>query len=228
MVTITIGGNDVGFAKILQDCAVAFYENDDATCSETDLEDCEIAVNQNNLVSCEGEPLSYEEVFDELGERVVAVLARIKQAAPRASVFLLGYPYVTPVLEPCGGLTRAQIMSLNSDYEDRRDFDTTGLSDQCVYRLVVYFESFRDCESLDAREVAHAKSGGWSFVAGPGRLARRWDSEGRSCGGDVPAQGRGRSEPGAVRGYVAGRGCTSWMLWVVWSRRTILRVFVGP
>ena len=149
MVTITIGGNDASFSTILKKC-VAPSSVTDLTCNESDLEDCEIAVNQNNVAPCDGDggvaPLSYREVIERIEERVVEVLGRIKNDAPRASVFLLGYPYLTPVLtpalEPCDGLTRREIASLNRDYEDRRDFDTTGLSDRCVYRLVVYFESF--------------------------------------------------------------------------------------
>ena len=167
MVTITIGGNDASFSTILEKCVTPYYQNIDSTCNESDLEDCEIAVNQNNVAPCDGDggvgPLSYREVIESIEERVVEVLGRIKNDAPRASVFLLGYPYLTPVLtpalEPCDGLTRREIASLNRDYEDRRDFDTTGLSDRCVYRLVVYFESFLDCESLEATETAHAVSG---------------------------------------------------------------------
>ena len=71
MVTLTIGGNDVEFAQILRSCYVL-------GCAER-LE----AARVDALLGEFGDTLS--EVFD-----------AVKVAAPQASVFVLGYPYLMP------------------------------------------------------------------------------------------------------------------------------------
>ncbi|WP_419864948.1 Ig-like domain-containing protein [Candidatus Poriferisodalis sp.] len=178
LVTMTIGGNDVSFAAILGDCVTPFYQNNDTTCDESDVVDCAIAANEGHLTECTT-PLSYDGVFETVEERVVDVLAHVREIAPQASVMLLGYPYLTPVMELCGGLTRDQIESLNSRYEAlqthasqalfeqvrrayEKELSDLGLSDPCQDRLEAYLETFHDCADLDAREVAFALGSGWA------------------------------------------------------------------
>ena len=76
MVTVTIGGNDAGFADVLKSCVSPSPGNLDLTCSE-------------------GELPSVDE-FAAVGNSVETVLRHIKGVAPDASVFVLGYPYLTP------------------------------------------------------------------------------------------------------------------------------------
>ncbi|WP_423917428.1 Ig-like domain-containing protein [Candidatus Poriferisodalis sp.] len=177
LVTITIGGNDVSFSEILQDCVTPIYENDDTTCDESDVVDCKIAANEGHLAECTT-PLSYEEVFDTVEDRVAAALTHIREIAPQASIMLLGYPYLTPVMEPCGGLSRDQIETVNTLYEllqihsGQAQFEQMrqtyegelrhlGVSVECRSRLEIYFETFYECESLNAQEVAFALSSDW-------------------------------------------------------------------
>ena len=69
MVTLTIGGNDLGFDDVAKDCFSV-----SGTCNADDLR------------------LS----FDDVQTRIEEVLTQIKIAAPNAAIFMLGYPYQTP------------------------------------------------------------------------------------------------------------------------------------
>ena len=74
MVTLTIGGNDVGFADVLTLCYVggcaSYLQSEEFT---------------DNL--------------DALGDMLMEVFDAVKSAAPHAAVFVLGYPYLTPFSE---------------------------------------------------------------------------------------------------------------------------------
>ena len=86
MITITIGGNDAGFANVVQACVKQLLlGNVDSTCDEDDL------------------ALSWTELQDRLED----VLASVRTAAPQASVFALGYGPVTPRPTPCPSDHRA-------------------------------------------------------------------------------------------------------------------------
>ena len=93
MVTITIGGNDAGFGDVVAACVTPVLGNLDSTCDEEDL------------------VLSWREVQDRLEE----VLERVRAAAPRASVFVLGYAPITPRPTPCAaGERECPELGLNS------------------------------------------------------------------------------------------------------------------
>ncbi|WP_419943615.1 Calx-beta domain-containing protein, partial [Candidatus Poriferisodalis sp.] len=79
MITVTIGGNDAGFASTILRCVT---------------------------IGC-GQVGS--EVFDEVGERVTATLGHLKTVAPNAVIFVLGYPAVTPPFEGCPAATPEMI-----------------------------------------------------------------------------------------------------------------------
>ena len=71
MVTLTIGGNDLGFAEVIKSCYLGGCAPD----------------------------LQSQELTDELsalGDTLAEVLAEVKAAAPRAAVFVMGYPYLVP------------------------------------------------------------------------------------------------------------------------------------
>lgn len=93
MITITIGGNDAGFADIVRACVIALPGNLDSTCDEDDL------------------ALSWAAAQ----RRVTDVLRRIRAAAPRASVYALGYPPITPQPTPCpSGVSACPELGINS------------------------------------------------------------------------------------------------------------------
>ncbi len=73
MVTVTIGGNDTGFAEVLRECMAG-------RCDQTTLD------AQESLTS--------------VGARIEKMLEQVRLAAPGASVFVLGYPYLTPTFVP--------------------------------------------------------------------------------------------------------------------------------
>ena len=85
MVTLTIGGNDAGFASVLQDCF-------ELGCANPELEN----------------PLSTIQV------RVTDAIAKIRRAAPRAPIFVLGYPYPVPSVSDrdtiCRNLTASHVL----------------------------------------------------------------------------------------------------------------------
>ncbi len=82
MITLTISGNDLGFADVLKACVSPLEL--DGSCGADDL------------------ALTFEQVED----RVVATLDYLQAVAPQASIFVLGYPYFTPTLTDCADPTR--------------------------------------------------------------------------------------------------------------------------
>ncbi len=74
MVTITIGGNDLGFAGGLKDCLTP------------------------GLSQCDEGSLSIS--FDELSRRVGLVISGLMAAAPQATIIVLGYPHLVPPPDP--------------------------------------------------------------------------------------------------------------------------------
>ncbi len=130
LVTVTVGGNDAGFAPTVVRC---------------------VTIGCGAVGS---------EVFEHIGNRVAAVLAHLRTAAPNASIFLLGYPAVTPAFEGCPAATTAMIDAF--ERTGRSDaFLSFGLSEACVSAIADYVERIRQCEPLDAGRAFHA-SEGWS------------------------------------------------------------------
>lgn len=83
MVTITISGNDAGFAGVLRECVLGGRD-------------------------CRPAHLSSE--YSDIPARLSSLLDELKRVAPNASIFVLGYPHITPrpveanraVIERCG------------------------------------------------------------------------------------------------------------------------------
>ena len=73
MVTLTIGGNDAEFGSALLVCAL--------------VSECDPGLSRARL--------------GEIENQIVDVLDRIRSVAPDAVVFVLGYPYLTPEVDPC-------------------------------------------------------------------------------------------------------------------------------
>lgn len=69
MITITIGGNDAGFGDVLKACVLGALD-----CDRGDLPDD----------------------YGEIPARLTALFAELKRTTPNASIFVLGYPYITP------------------------------------------------------------------------------------------------------------------------------------
>ncbi|MCY4056686.1 MAG: GDSL-type esterase/lipase family protein, partial [Gammaproteobacteria bacterium] len=69
MITITIGGNDADFADVLRKCVLGGR-------------DC----GRRHLAS----------EYDKITTRLQEVLTRLKRVAPDATIFVLGYPHITP------------------------------------------------------------------------------------------------------------------------------------
>ena len=135
MVTVTIGGNDAGFGDVIRAC-VGLLEA--AGCGEGDL------------------PLDFLVV----GPRARSVLAAIKAVAPNASVFVLGYPYLTPILGECTDVT-PQIIASYENTRYRLVLEGARLSPRCVDVIVEYVNHIEgdDCESLRANQNYHAVPG---------------------------------------------------------------------
>lgn len=125
MVTVTIGGNDAGFADALKLCA---------------------RVN-------ECDPDASDALFRTVEERVLDALERVKNVAPDAAVFVLGYPYVTPEVDPC-----------DNPEEVRRPGrpPTTELvfgSALCEAQWNMYYGAIDECDTLSAKGVL--RGSGW-------------------------------------------------------------------
>ncbi len=132
LVTVTIGGNDAGFAGVIMRCVT---------------------------VGC-GPVRS--EVFDEVRDKVASTLSHVKEAAPDASVFLLGYPALTPAFEGCESATPEMVDSFQRTGLSSA-FLSFGLSDGCVGAIRGYAERVAMCPALDAGRVLHQATGWDAF-----------------------------------------------------------------
>ncbi|MGW4650359.1 SGNH/GDSL hydrolase family protein [Kitasatospora sp. NPDC004289] len=82
LVTLTIGGNDVGFADIIVRCTtLGFFNGNGAPC-------------KGSYTSGGTDQLAAK--VDATGAKVGAVLDGIRQRAPRATVLVTGYPAILP------------------------------------------------------------------------------------------------------------------------------------
>ncbi|MEE1930212.1 SGNH/GDSL hydrolase family protein [Streptomyces sp. TRM 70351] len=82
LVTVGIGGNDIGFAGIVLTCAfLAVFDRDGTPCTDH---------------YTRGGTDTLEQRYAEAEPKVAAVLRGVKERAPGARVLLVGYPVLTP------------------------------------------------------------------------------------------------------------------------------------
>lgn len=100
IVTLTIGGNDLGFVDILTACAavadVGYVVGDPA--APFSLTDC-----TQLFAPTAGPDVLALKIASVVGPAVDAVLADIATKAPNAKVFVVGYPTLAPSTQPTGG-----------------------------------------------------------------------------------------------------------------------------
>ena len=146
MVTITIGGNDADFSDVLRSCIVPDPFESDFTCNENDLE------------------VSWSIVEN----RIVDALNKVTMAARRASIFVLGYPYLAPILSKCTNTPRHLI---NTDFTELT-LDTLAALQEvpsgCMTSIVDFQDIVNNCASLHAHDIVRSSSGFKGFL---GRVA---------------------------------------------------------
>ena len=134
MITITIGGNDAGFADVLQKCVRR------SGCSDS---------NTNPD-------------FVEIGNRVAAVITELRSIAPEASIIVLGYPYLTPDVGVC--VDPQEIFVPDSgqpfSYSEKGTWILMDDSDECR----ASFSRINDCSALSAVEIFDRSLGGVGAV----------------------------------------------------------------
>lgn len=82
LVTLGIGGNDIGFAKIIENCAAR---------STTNL----LGAACKSYYTADGHDQLAARI-NQAGSKVAAVLAEIERRAPEAKVLVVGYPTILP------------------------------------------------------------------------------------------------------------------------------------
>ncbi|WP_419840740.1 Ig-like domain-containing protein [Candidatus Poriferisodalis sp.] len=123
MITITIGGNDAEFSRGVMVCAL--------------VQHCDPAPSAERLA--------------EIENRLVTVLGRLKSVAPNAVVFVLGYPYLTPQVDPCANPER--IVHILPLYQHRVELDFSALPAGCEAQWNMYRPGVEECSPLSATGV---------------------------------------------------------------------------
>ena len=148
MVTVTIGGNDAGFGQVLKSCV-----------------SLEEVLEFDFGTTCTADDLALG--FQQVQTRITYVLQHIKRVAPQASIFVLGYPYVTPLLHTCADTPRDTI----DQYVARRDSSNLygsdfglGVSSVCLAAITEFVELVDACESLSARDIYVSSTGFLGFL----------------------------------------------------------------
>ena len=121
MVTLTIGGNDAEFGRALLVCAL--------------VAECDAGLSAARL--------------GEIESRVVDVLDRVKAVAPDAVVFVLGYPYLTPEVDPCANPEVIRRPGRPPTFE----LSFEGLPAGCEAMWDMYRPGVDECDSLSATGV---------------------------------------------------------------------------
>ena len=78
------------------------------------------------------------------------MLTRVKELAPDAAVFLLGYPYLTPEVDPCDNPREIHQQPPN---RPSSVLDFSGLPDGCEALWNMYFDAVDRCSTLSATGV---------------------------------------------------------------------------
>ncbi|MFG2000896.1 SGNH/GDSL hydrolase family protein [Spirillospora sp. NPDC048911] len=90
LVTVTAGGNDAGFAKVMETCVLR--SADDCTKAVSDAE---------------------EYMATTLPDRLDTLYRAIREKAPSARVVVLGYPRLYKIVNNCAGLSKGRRTALN-------------------------------------------------------------------------------------------------------------------
>ena len=122
MITVTIGGNDAGFAGVLEQCVKSGC---DASNTNPD--------------------------YAAIGIRVAAVITELRSVAPKASIFVLGYPYLTPDTRVCVNPQEVFVPDTTSYIPGQGVWVFTDGSDDCL----INYARINDCSALSAVEVAN-------------------------------------------------------------------------
>ena len=121
MVTLTIGGNDAEFGSGILVCAF--------------VSECDPAPSAARL--------------GEIENQVVDVLDRVKAVAPDAVVFVLGYPYLTPEVDPCANPEVIRRPGRRPTFK----LSFEGLPEGCEAMWDMYRAGVDECDSLSATGV---------------------------------------------------------------------------
>jgi lysophospholipase L1-like esterase len=89
LVTLTVGANDLGLEAVTEACLFGTFEQ------------CAAALAQSQLE------------LAELGPDLVAALAAVREAAPKATVVVTGYPLLLDSSVPQAGIVNAGVLALN-------------------------------------------------------------------------------------------------------------------
>jgi lysophospholipase L1-like esterase len=139
MVTITIGGNDLGFAPVAASCVAV--DADGPLLQDPSSLDC--ATGYTTPVDILAARISAE-----IAPSLASTYAQIAAAAPDADVFVVGYPSIFPGTLPEGGCFTSPASGSNS-------FPFTSAD-------VVYLHSVE--QKLDAAIQAAAHAAGFTYV----------------------------------------------------------------
>jgi lysophospholipase L1-like esterase len=150
VVTISIGGNDLGFVDAAQAC-VALGPTGPLLASA--------APNCQSRYVTHGADALLQRLTGTVNSRLESTFARIHRDAPNAKVFVVGYPTVFPdsAHTPAGGCFDARIVGssvLTAHAQDILPFTNTD---------VVYLHSIE--QSLDDVTSAAAKAAGFTYVS---------------------------------------------------------------
>lgn len=139
LVTVGIGGNDIGFASTIKRCVAmgalyelaAKYAPEDAPCARRYTDDVEDKVQA-------------------AGKRLSGALSEIRRRAPEARVYVVGYPSLLPT---DGAECRREMTLASGDVTFLREQEqqlNTELRDRAKIAGVEYVDTYKPSEGRDA------------------------------------------------------------------------------
>ena len=145
LVTIGIGGNDIGFSSLIKQCVksgVLYYAMGSGKYTGV------AAPCREEYVS--GGTDEIQQRIDTAGDRLASALARIKDRAPQAEVYVVGYPAILPpTAANCGrelGLAPADVPFL---HKEAQSLNTT-LRERAAAAGAVYVDTYKPSVGRDA------------------------------------------------------------------------------
>ncbi len=157
VVTLTIGGNDIGFFAIATDCIALSAAGPVISTGRSNCRSKYVKNGVDTLAGRISDTLLNGNASGTNG--LTATFAAIKKAAPQAKVFVVGYPTILPdaANTPASGCFRATVTGKNvSDLSIDNGFPFTTID-------VGYLNSIE--QSLDAATRKATESAGFTYVS---------------------------------------------------------------
>jgi lysophospholipase L1-like esterase len=154
LVTLGIGGNDIGFSSMITQCVTTgtLFKLADKLTDITDNAPCE-----QRYTSGDGTTDEVTQKIRATGSRLGRALAEIERRAPQARVYVVGYPAILPVKGTTCGRTMPLAPGDVTFLRQKQEQLNTMLSERARAAGATYVDTFAPSDGHDACSPAKTR-----------------------------------------------------------------------